>query len=492
MTTGAFIASVTLMHVFWMFPWLVWLAKLPDLNWIKPPLSLLSLAVILGVSFVSARFFINRKWPIGWVRLSIIACGIITVLIIIRAEYGAGHSLLSGEWFKYVATLMLSSFTHIIPMIVALALSFLVWWRGISLGRSRLDETDIYRYFLFGIAALVLVILVSGVTLGTRFLFNVTSVWLHLAGFFFFGLLAMALANLRSIQQKMAFDGISPTLNRRWLSVLLVVIGGLVTSGIAAASVVSLDFVNFLTGALNTASDFLFRIISYIYLPIGYLIEWLYNVGMNLVRFFQGENPEPMRGNEFGEMLGRPEQVISQGLPPELVMALKWLFFALVAALIIFLLSKAVFRYAWSKERDELDETHESLWSWDLFKSDLQILLDRMRGLVPSRKQADAAGVLPEWYLDSFQGTLSIRQIYECLLWETARVNMPRRQYETPNEYARRLYRSLPESRELLGEITGIYDDTRYGERETENTLLIHANNLWKSLRNLLRGPENE
>jgi hypothetical protein len=484
--------SVTLMEVFWVFPWLIWLAKLPGLNWAKPPLSLLSLAVLLGISFAISKFFINRKWSLGWVRLSIVGCAIITIFIIIRAEYGAGIGLFDSWWFEYTARLMLSSFIRIVPMVVALVLSFCLWWRGINLGRTRLDANDIYRNFIIGIAALVLVIIVSGATLGTGFLFNISSVWVHLAGFFFFGLLAMALANLKSIQRKMSADGMSPALNRRWFLVLVVVIGGVVTTGIAIASTVSADFVNSLTRMLNTASDVLLRVLSYIYLPIGYLIEWLYNIGMSIVRFFQGENPEPMEMTELEEMLDRPEAAIPQGLPPELVLALKWLFFALVAAALIYLLSKAIFRFASLRERDEIDETHESLWSWNLFKSDLQLLLDRIRHLAPTRKSADKAEVLPEWYLDTFQGTLSVRQIYRCLLWEASHINMARRYYETPNEYAGRLYRTLPDSRELLDEITGLYIKERYGERATENRLILRANNLWKSLRDLLRGPENE
>ena len=259
-TAVSFLLSVTMMEVFWVFPWLIWLAKVPDLNWAKPPLSLLSLAFILGISHLSAKFFLGRKWPLFWVRLGILACGVLTIFIIIRTEYSGNFGLLSERWFVYFAQLVLNGFSRMEPLVVALVLSVCLWWRGINLGRSKLNANDIYRSFLFGIAALVLVIIISGATLEAGFLFSFTSIWAQLAGFFFFGLMAMALANLRTVQQKISAEGISPALNRGWLSVLLVVIGGLVTAGAGIASVVSIESFNFLGRILNTASAVLFRV----------------------------------------------------------------------------------------------------------------------------------------------------------------------------------------------------------------------------------------
>jgi hypothetical protein len=489
----SFPLSVTLMEVFWVFPWLIWLAKLPQLNWAKPPLSLLSLAFILGISFLSTKFFLSRKWPLRWVRLSILACGILTVFTIIRAEYSSNFGLLNGKWFVYVAQLVMDSFPRMEPLVVALVLSICLWWRGINLGRSRLNANDIYRSFLFGIAALVLVIIVGGTTLGAGFLFRFTSIWAQLAGFFFFGLMAMALVNLKTAQQKTSAEGISPTLNRRWLSVLLVIIGGLVTASVGIASIVSVEFVSSLGRILNTASDILFRVLSYLYIPIGYLIEGVNYIGRFIFSLLRSEQPQPFESANVSEILGLPETTVTRGLPPELILALKWLFFTLVAAGLIFLLVKAVFRYMPFREKDEIDEIHESLWSWDLFRADLHLLLHKLqRRFEPKRKSKATSSVLPGWYLDNFLGMLSVRQIYQCLLWEASRINMTRQHCETPNEYARRLGRTVPNSQKFLDEITGLYIEARYGELEIHDRLMVHANNLWKSLRKLLRQLGNE
>jgi hypothetical protein len=494
LTPSVLILSVTLMEAFWVFPWLVWLTKLPRLEWPKPPLSLLSLVIVLGISFVGTRYLLNRDWPLKRVRLCIIAGAVIVIFTVVRFEFGPELSLLNGEWFSYAARLMLGSFSRIEPLVVALLIAVLLWWRGISLGRSSLNADDIYRYFVIGIIALVLVILANASTrtLGAGFQFDYTSLWVHLAGFFFFGLLAMAISNLDSIQQKMTAEGKSPALNRRWLTILVTVIGGIVTIGIIIASTVSADVVTFFSRVMNAFSDIFFRILGYIFLPFGYLVEWLYQVGMRIINFFRGQNPEPFKIEGLGEMMEKPEEAITTGLPPEVLMVLKWLFFILIAAGLIYLLSRAVFRYTSFREKGDVDEVHESLWSWDLFKADLNLLLNRLRRMAPSGKPQAEPVPLPAWYSDSFTEMLTIRQIYECLLWETSRISLPRRHYETPGEYARRLGHNVPESRELLDEITGIYVEARYGEKETRSAILAHANSLWQSLRRLLRRPETD
>ncbi|MFC1920572.1 DUF4129 domain-containing protein [Chloroflexota bacterium] len=490
-TGTPFTLSVTLMEVFWIFPWLLWFSQLPANQWIKPPLSLFSLFFTLGVSFMISRYFISRKWSINRVRLSIISTAIFSIFFIIRLEYGNHLEILNGEWFVYIAIRLLNSFSHVDPIIWAFILSSLLWWRGIMLGRSNLETNDIYRNFIIGVIALVILILVSGATTWTNLQFNMSSVWLHLAGFFFFGLLAMALSNLKSIQHKLSSESMSPALNRRWLSVLLVVIGGTVTTGIAIAGSVSTDFSYFLTRSMTGITDFLVKLLHYIYLPFGYVIEWLYQLGQRIVEFFAGKNPEPFEIDEITNVAENAEIIPGQGLSPEVLLVLKWVFFGLIAAGIIFVLSKAIIRYMTFKEKEDIYETNESILSWGVFKSDLKSMLEKLRGLAPSRKQPVPAVILPDWYAEDFQDILSIRQIYECLLWEASRINMGRHQYETPTEYAVRLNRKVPDGQEMMDEITGMYVENRYGEKKFQTGILEYANYKWKSLRKLLHPPEN-
>ena len=189
--TGApFTLSVTLMEVLWVYPWLAWFSQLPSFRWSKTPLSLISFILILGTSFVLSKQLINREWSLGKVRLTIIGTGIIIILVILRFEFSAGTGLFNWEWFGYMGRLLLDSFSHFEPLILAMVLSALLWWRGIRLGRSPLEADDIYRNFAIGVASLIVLILIAGASSWTNYQFDMSSIWLFLAGFFFFGLLA--------------------------------------------------------------------------------------------------------------------------------------------------------------------------------------------------------------------------------------------------------------------------------------------------------------
>jgi hypothetical protein len=492
--TGFFLPlSGILMEVFWVIPWLTWMASIPTPSWPKPPLSLLSLVMLLGVSSFSTRFFLTRKRPGCWTRFGIFGCTGIAVALMIRAEYTGGLGLLNGAWFGYIGMRYLKSFSHFDQLIAATVVSFLLCWRGIRLGSSELSTTEVYRRFLFGIVALVVAILVSGATLGAGYLFSTTSVWGQIAGFFFFGLLALALANLETAQQKMSAEGNSPALTRRWLSILIVAIGGLVTAGIGIASLISRDFVNALTAALGSVSDFLFRILSYIFVSFGFLFEWVFRIGASIVALFAGEAPKPFGVDGTGEIRGNPETPTFEGLPPRMVETLKWLLLALIAAVLLYVLGRTIFRHIPSKETNNIDETHESLWSWDLFKSDLGRLFGKLRKRFDFTRQGQPGHLRPpDWILSDFSGQLTVRQIYRCLLWEASRMNLARRDCETPNEYARRLAGSVPDGRKLIEEITGLYVGKRYGGLDALAGGLERANEMWRSLRTLLHEPEGQ
>jgi hypothetical protein len=101
------------------------------------------------------------------------------------------------------------------------------------------------------------------------------------------------------------------------------------------------------------------------------------------------------------------------------------------------------------------------------------------------------ANIATDWQVeDDIERRLNIREIYQHLLWHGARLKIPREKYETPSEYARRLGRAVPDGKEPLDEITGLYIDARYGDHPVEEKQNDKANSLWHKLRNLFKGRE--
>ena len=119
------------------------------------------------------------------------------IFLVLRIEYSAGFKLFSGQWFVSYGQVFLIVFLTTHPFIFALLAGFYLWWRGISLSRSPLDFENIYTPFLIELATLVFLIILWGLSFKNEAGQNLTTdIGIYIAGFFFFGLVALALSNL--------------------------------------------------------------------------------------------------------------------------------------------------------------------------------------------------------------------------------------------------------------------------------------------------------
>jgi hypothetical protein len=489
------------MEAFWVYPWFIWAGTWPVLDWKRPLLSLISVILLIGVSFIVTRFFLSRSWRLRWVQLAIVACGLVAIFVAVWVEYGAGFGPLSGQWFARIGQSLMDSFSHPQPLAMALVAGVYLWWRGIRWGRSPFRLGDIYRSFIIGLTALVLLVLVWGVSLeegASETLLANTGI--YIAGFFFFGLLALALGNLQAIHQKMLGEGEkAPLFSRRWLSILLGMVGGIVIVGMALASIFSFDLIGLLAQGLDQAADWLFTILRYIVVGLGFVggalgVVLSYAIKFIVNLFGGGEPPEPLESSDFPGTTELQEGGLNQ-LPPEAILAIKWGFFAVIAAVVVFLLVKAVSRYWTARTKGEVEEVHESLLSWDVFKADLRLFFSmvwqRIRMVwhkFRPRQKPSATEPIPVSYADAVaSGRLNIREIYRYLLWEASCSGVARGSHETVYEYAERLGQAVPECSEQLAELTGLYIDVRYGDFKAPRGKVNRANNLWKTLRELLQ-----
>jgi hypothetical protein len=482
------------MEVFWIYPWLVFIGKWPALTVQKTPLSLLSVIFLLVVSFITTRLFLSRKWSLLWIQMSIITFGLVAIFLVVRIEYSAGFKLLSSQWFTSYGNIIIASFSHPNPFVFALPIGFYLWWRGISLSRSSLYFANIYSSFLSGLAALVLLIIMWGISLKAEPLQNLTSdIGIYIAGFFFFSLISLALSNLRNIQERMKAKGESSKIfGRRWLSIIISLIGGIVLIGVGFASIFTTQFISTLGRIMSSVSDVLYKVLYYVFLPLGYLVELLYYIGKFIINWLrQGQPLEPFKFSIAGNPDDLPE--VTKGvISPQVILILKLTILALVLLGVLFLLTRAVTRRRSTRAQDEVDEEQESLWSWEEFKSDVMILFKAFFQLFRRKSKPVSESTSLNWQGDEdIKRRLSIREIYQHLLWQAARLRIPRESYETPFEYARRLGQVVPDGKEPLNEITRLYIDVRYGEHQMEDKKIDDANSIWEKLRNLLKRLED-
>lgn len=486
--------AIILMETFCVYPWLIFLGKWPILTVLRPALSLLSVLLLIGGSYLITRYFVSRKWELPLVQLCIVAGSLVSIFLVIRIEYGAGFRLMEKEWVFYIGRVILDSYSHPSPLLIAIPTAFYLWWRGISRGRSSLYFANIYPSFLIGMTTLVILIITWGVVAGASGLRDLTSTaGIYVAGFFFFGLIALALANLQAIQARLRQkEAIDLGFSRRWLTIIVGVIGGIVLIGTGIASVFSSQFISFLGRALTMAKDLLANVVYYIFLPIGYLVEWLVYILSWVINWLRhGKEPPKLQLTDLGNS-DEIAKTSKGGLAPEVILILKWTFFALVIMAIILLITRAIVRYHTSRARDDTDEVNESLWSWAGFKADLRLFLHSIFHRFVRQAKPMEVGIPDSWEGEADRQTrLNIREIYQRLLWRGSRLQLPRQRHETPDEYARRIGRFIPDGSEQINELTGLYVQVRYGEVNVEENQVDAANRLWRYLTGLFTRLEN-
>jgi len=486
--------AVVLMEVFWFYPWLVWVGKLDFFPGDRPPLSLASVVLLLGASYLATRYLLSREWSEGWVRAGILLFGLVLVYSAIRSEYHGGFGLADPQWFLYIGRTILDTFTRVDLLMIALPASAYLWWRGIDRGRRPLTMTDIYRTFLVGIGSFVLLIIVWRISLGAGSLEELAStVAPQIAAFFFFGLAALALANLHSIQQRMAPEETIRSFNRRWLPTLFGIIGGIVLVGLAVAGAFSPEFIAFLGRLLDSVFDIARQVFYYILIPFGYIAAALFYVAQWLINLIRGGSTPEFQTPEFFAEEEQTEVPKGEPIPEIVITALKWALFAAVVIVVTYLLARAISRYRASRAKGDVEEVNESLWSWEGFKADLLLFFSALwQRLWRRRKTTAEASALPYWYKDEDDSPgrrLSIREIYRRLLWQGHRRGVAHRDWETPYEYGLRLGPVVPDGSSQLAELTDLYIGVRYGDIGSPDQQVDRANSLWATLRQLLRAP---
>lgn len=495
--TVLFPSTVILTEVMWVYPWLVLVGRWPVFVQQRLPLSLVSVVFLLGGSFFVTRFFIRRRWSFRWTRLSIIACGLAAILIVLRIEYSAGLGLLDGQWFIDIARLLIGSYSHPNQAVVALVVGVYLWWRGIGLGHSPLFFENIYRSFSIGLIAQVVLILAWGVDPQKNS--SMSTIGLYVAGFFFFGLSALALAKLKGTQEQEKEEGVSAVFNGRWLSIIVVVITGIVLVGIGIASIFSTQFLSVLGQLFNLISGLLFKVLYYLSLVaiaiVGFLLAVSFAIVQSIINMLQGKQPAETFSSANLTAIEGLKQGVSQATSPETLLVLKWVLFALVTAAVVFLFARAILRYGSAWKKEDVEEIHESLWSWEGFLTDLRLffglLWQRFRGKIKAVVPIAATGHSRHQRMDA-GGKLSIREIYQHLLWQASQLGITRRYQETPYEYSKRLGQAVPEGSSPLSELTDMYVNVRYGDLAAEVKQVDYANRLWEAIQKLLTRSETD
>lgn len=478
------------LEALWAYPWFGWLSHWNVLALPGPSVSLASAFLLAAGAMVVARLVLESSARLGRARLLAIALLALWLALVVRLETGGGYALWDTAWGSGYAV------HHLSETMSALALGIYLLWRGISVAREGQTFDEVYLRFIIGLVALVALGVAWRIPIGASGAgSSVASVGAYALAYFACGLLALALVNLQTIREEMVRqEGGSGLFSRRWLSLLMVVVLGIVLLGVGIASGLSLDLAALVLRPLALAGHWLLIALVYaIGYPLGFIAAGLVYAFQFLLSHLRGtQPPQQLQAPDMGDISRQLTGGEGATLTPWVVVALKVGAILLVVAIIATLLALALFRRRKSPPGEEVVEVSESLFTWTAFRADLGSFLRWLLSRFRRRRQAPQPTPVPPvavTQVDDDGRTLSVRELYQGLLWEGAEAGAPRGEHETPFEYEARLAGRLPDARPDLGELTEAYVCERYGEAPTPQARLGPLNRLWRRLRAAFRPP---
>jgi len=442
------------METSWFLPWAVLLAGgIGDFTLLEVALGvaalmLLALLVSLWVSATSLNLFQQQG--------VIFVTALLTAFLLVRFAIYGGYPLFQMSWLAAMSASLARALVAFPPEGALFILVFYLWWRGVSLSHRSLSSASVGFSFRAG----VLMLLASS---PVAILLPSFDARIPVLAFFFFGLLALAIARIGEAGLSSASDW------RYWMAVLMVASALVLAAGVAFSSVYSLRGFQTLLRWLSPLTDLLGKVVFALLVLIGRALEpvmlWLIEYFRNLPveRRLQ---PVPPWGLKEA---ARPTAPVA--IPGFIQWALK----AFAMVIVLFLIWVA-FSFVWGARKKE---------GKGLVREERERLPASLMPMVKEALRRIPKAVFPQpLTLPSDE----VRAIYARLLQFSAERGFPRQPSQTPYEYLGVLERAFPRFRSELAAITEAYVDVRYGGAGLSPSRLEYVRRCWERLRPVFAG----
>jgi hypothetical protein len=393
--------------------------------------------------------------------------------LILRFHVYAGVGLRGSDWF-------LLPFRHLVDVAVVMPSSWVtifllvyLWARAIHLANRSPLANSVAFSFRSGVVILIVSSFLAKIFAG-----------LDVAGFvapyFFFSLLAVALARIEEVSLQPTSSQVP--FSSFWIGSMVGAVTVLVILGMSVA-------VFFYAGGLDQVLRWLYPLLFVLQVMVAglgalllMLLEWILSqFSVDLSSWARGLQelfarlgqalalplPTPPPGSETQTrplILGILQAAVTIGIP-------------LAAILIVLFLTWRRLRRGRFKGGG--NEEWESLLSGKAVANGLQAMVrdgfDRL---------AELAGSLSHFGLGArFLAALSIRRIYANLVRLATEVGYPRAKAQTPHEYLQTLYQALPGSEVDVDLITAAYVNAHYGQVPDSREELQRIRGCWERVR---------
>ena len=311
----------------------------------------------------------------------------VTTLVVIWASvYAQSWLLFDPRWIASMLSDILFLNVQAYHTFIVLALSLYLCWRGIRLAQREIQPASVFSILRIGIIIIVAVILLQA-AVATSYgssgigVDNQVALLLLIPLFLFFSLAAHALARVTFVRRThpVGLEGSTAAQEQSIISItaiigaILLVVALLVNSFASPAFLAQTQRTFAWLGVIyGWLVDIVARVITFLLTPIFWFFQWYTSQ-------HQVQIP-PI--NRIGSKL----QHVVKGAPPQTYPAALLIFVKILLPLLIVAIIVLLLRLALRRRRVRLtrrgkpNETHESLWSWSLFWTQVKAVL---AGLLP-------------------------------------------------------------------------------------------------------------
>ncbi len=379
--------------------------------------------------------------------------------------------------------LLSSAAIHIVA-ILALILYFC--WRGLRLSHSALEPGKVFNTLRIGVGVILAVIVVQAIAHTASA--NEPLLLLLIPLFLLFSLIAHAFAQTVFVRvtHRSGLQGSVFSQERALL--------GIITAFGTVLLLVSLLVGTFASPAFLADAQHIFEPIEIVYTAIANVIAFLMTLLITpiilLLNLFHFRLKDPKIQTPTSKVFCQQHPHATQCMQyapaqssfnPLLVLVIKILLPVLIVVLLILIVRLLLRRRRISGTRRAI-EIHESLWSWELFWTQVKAFF-RALWLRLFPQQAETGQIEDsESNIANEPTARSIREVYRAMLRWATQHGYPRKRNETPYEFRTRLSTDLPHTEPEVGTVTEAYTAIRYGRVVPSEADVAQIQQTWQRL----------
>jgi hypothetical protein len=434
------------------------------------PLPFWGIVALLWGAYALSSLLVRSDLTADRRQAAIAGVVLLSTLVTIRLHLYPGRPAWDLVWVADMVEALFDMLDDLPPDLLILILSMIAWWRGIVASRQEADIEQTWYRFRIGVFCLLLYLIVAAFGSPPE----VTGL---LFGFFFFGLMSIALARILEL------GGIrsSTMSSRQWVGVLAGSILGSLALALLVSSIFSRQAVRAVLRLFRPLVRGVELLLWYLVSILVYLLWPLLEMLLNFARSVTSAEIQALM-SPLASPLPLPQELMEEATEYGLNPFCKTVAVLLVVVGGLFLVSLAIRRLVERRDEENQDE-RESLWSsGDLvndLKDGLRRTLEGLRNLGrrETRRHRSAA---------------SIRKMYASVVDLAEEAGYPRDLAETPYEHREILYRAFPGGEAAVDAITEAYVRVHYGEVPDSREEMEQLRRQYRELQGLVAGKSEE